>query len=225
MTLEQAMAALEKLGTAQNRKTYARHGAREPMFGVSWANLGKLAKAIKCDQKLAEQLWASGNYDARILATMVADPAKLDARTLDRWAKQIDCSPVGGALATLVARSPLAERTFRKWKNDRNDLVAEAGWDMLCGLARDDQALNDEDGAKLIQEIEQTIHSAGNRVRYAMNGALIALGGYRAKLTKPALAAAKRIGKVEVDHGDTSCQTPDAAAYIQKMLARAKAKK
>ena len=219
------MAALEKLGTAQNRKTYARHGAREPMFGVSWANLGKLARQITCDPTLAEKLWASRNYDARILATMVADPAKITATALDRWARQIDCSAIGGALATLVARSPLAEHMSRRWKKDRGDLVADAGWAVLCCLARDERALSDEEGLKLIQEIEQRIHCAGNHTRYSMNGALIALGGGRASLAGPALAAAKRIGKAEVDHGDTSCQTPDATAYIQKMRARAKAKK
>ena len=53
-----------------------------------------------------------------------------------------------------------------------------------------------------------------------MNNALIAIGGRNAKLKKLALAAAKKIGKVEVDHGDTSCKTPDAAAYINKMWAR-----
>jgi hypothetical protein len=37
MTLAEAMHALEKAGSAQTRKTYARHGAEEPMFGVSFA--------------------------------------------------------------------------------------------------------------------------------------------------------------------------------------------
>ena len=54
------------------------------------------------------------------------------------------------------------------------------------------------------------------RTDHAMNRALIAIGVSNARLEKPALAAAKRIGKVEVDHGETGCQTPDAAAYIRK---------
>jgi hypothetical protein len=44
----------------------------------------------------------------------------------------------------------------------------------------------------------------------------------KASLEKPAIAAAKQIGKVEVDHGETSCQIPDAIAYIQKARARKK---
>ena len=218
------MAALKKAGTAQNRKIFARHGGKEPMFGVSYAALGKLRKQIGTDHAVATELWDSGNYDARILATMVADASALDARTLDRWTKDLDCSPVAGALAALVARSPLAGRTLAKWKNDRrNDFVRAAGWSLVAHMASGD-SLSDADGLKLIKEIERDIPSAGNRAKYAMNMALIALGGYRAKLTAPALAAAKRIGKVEVDHGETGCKTPDATAYIHKMLARNKAR-
>ena len=77
MTLRETMKALEKAGTAQTRKIYGRHGVTGPMYGVSYATLGQLKKKIKTDHALAEQLWATGNHDARILATMVADPAQL----------------------------------------------------------------------------------------------------------------------------------------------------
>src|SRR3712207_8808706 len=83
-----AMARLEALGTEQNRKTYARHGATENVFGVSYADLGKLQKEIKVDHELARDLWATGNHDARILATKVADPAALTAKDADAWIRE-----------------------------------------------------------------------------------------------------------------------------------------
>jgi hypothetical protein len=64
-----------------------------------------------------------------------------------------------------------------------------------------------------------------NRVRDAMNSAVIAIGIRNPKLEKKALAAAKRIGQVEVDHGETSCKTPDATAYIHKTLERRRKKR
>ena len=75
--------------------------------------------------------------------------------------------------------------------------------------------------------IEAEIHHQPNRTRHSMNQALICLGVLNKALAKGAKAVAKRIGKVEVDHGQTSCKTPDAAAYIDKTLAHraAKAKK
>ena len=58
----------------------------------------------------------------------------------------------------------------------------------------------------------------------AMNNALIAIGIRNARLEKLAIAAARRIGKVEVDHGETSCKTNDAEAYIKKTKEHRKTK-
>src|SRR5882672_12715599 len=86
MTLAEAMSALEKAGSAQTRKTYARHGAAEPMFGVSFATLKTLVKRIRVDHELALALWETGNFDARNLAVKIADPAEMKPSDLDRWA-------------------------------------------------------------------------------------------------------------------------------------------
>ena len=110
MSYEQVIKALEKAGTAQNRKVYARHGVKEPMFGVSFAELGKLTKQIRTDHELAMQLWKSGNHDARVLATMIADPARLDRKTLDAWADDLDCYVLADAVAKVVSRSPRRRR-------------------------------------------------------------------------------------------------------------------
>ena len=56
-----------------------------------------------------------------------------------------------------------------------------------------------------------------------MNGALIAIGLRSPALRKKAVAAARRIGKVDVDHGETGCKTPDADSYIEKAGGRRKA--
>lgn len=71
-----------------------------------------------------------------------------------------------------------------------------------------------------MKEIERGIAKAPNYARHCMNAALIAIGGGRKALTRAAIAAAGRIGKVDVDHGDSSCKTPDAAGYIKKMALR-----
>ena len=68
MTLIEAMTTLEKAGSAQTRKTYARHGAQEPMFGVSFAALKTLVKKIGVDHELSLEPLEHQNHDARILA-------------------------------------------------------------------------------------------------------------------------------------------------------------
>jgi 3-methyladenine DNA glycosylase AlkD len=90
MDLATAMRRLEAAGTEQNRKVYPRHGIGPPLFGVSYAELGKLRKETGVADGLARELWATGNHDARILATMVADPAALSARDADAWLRDVD---------------------------------------------------------------------------------------------------------------------------------------
>ena len=80
------------------------------------------------------------------------------------------------------------------------------------------EALGDDYFEPYLQRIEREIHDAPNRTRHSMNNALIAIGMRGGTMKTKALAVAKRIGKVEVDHGQTNCVTPDAAAYIKKAL-------
>jgi 3-methyladenine DNA glycosylase AlkD len=222
MNLKETVAVLADAGTAQTRKTLARHGVGPDMFGVSYAVFGKLVKKIKQDHALAVELWATGNHDCRVLATMIADPAALTVSEVDSWAKDLDNYAITDAFARLVARSKLARSRAEKWIAADGERIECAGWTILACLAGTDTELSDADCEKLLAKIEKGIHAAKNRVRYTMNSTLISIGGYRANLTAKALAASGRIGKVEVDHGDTDCKTPVAADYIRKMVARRK---
>ena len=219
MTLDQALQQLEAAGSAQTRKTYARHGAGPKMFGVSFSFLGKLTRQSKRDHTLALDLWASGWLDARLLATMLADPQQATAKLLDAWAADCDNRGMAGALSNFATSTALAEAVAAKWCGDAREFVAVTGWDVVARMAMN-STLPDTKSAGLLKTIERDIHGAQNCVRYAMNGALIAIGVRNDKLEKLAVAAAKRIGTVEVNHGDTDCKTPDAVPYIAKTKAR-----
>ena len=224
-TVEETVRELEALGTAQNRKIYARHGVRGAMYGVSYANLGKLAKRIKVDQNLAPGLWETGNHDAMVLATMVADPGQMKSGQLDTWARDLDSYVITDAFASLTSKTLFARKKFEKWSRAKGEFVGQAGWGLLAYLAGMKSELSDEFFGDQLALIEAEIHDRRNRVRHAMNMALIAIGGRNEALAAQAKAAAGRIGKVEVDHGQTSCKTPEAGPYIDKMWARKRAKK
>ncbi len=219
MTLAEAMKELESCGTAQTRKTYARHGVGEKMFGVSYANLYKMQKKIKVDHGLAQQLWATGVHDAQILATLIADPAQTTDSQAEAWAKVVGNYVTMGMLMRFLAKTPLARKKAEKWNKSKEEWIGAAGWGLVAQLALNDRSLPDEYFDPYLETIERDIHKRKNRARYEMNGALIAIGLRNGKLEKKALAVAKKIGKVEVDHGETACKTPDAADYIAKALA------
>ena len=219
MTETEVMQQLRSLGKEQTVKTYRRHGVWGGVFGVSYGDLGKLKTRIKVDHALAVALWRTGNHDARVLATMVADPAALDELTLDAWVRDLDSYPIADAFAGLAARAPAARRMMERWMTSDDEWVGRAGWLVLARLAGEAGALGDAELAGYLPTIEREIHTRPNRVRDAMNSALIAIGIRNAPLREQALAAAARIGPVAVDHGDTSCTTPDAAEYISKTVA------
>ena len=222
MTYREAMAALKSYGTAQNRKVYARHGVGEKMFGVSFAKLKTLTRKIKTDQALAQQLWGSRNHDARILATMTADPNATPAKLLDAWKNDLDSYVIADAFSGFAAQTPSARTRMEKWTKSPREWVGRAGWLVLAHIARDADGLDDEYFQPYLPMIEERIHGAKNRTRDAMNSALIAIGIRGERLEQKAIAAARRIGKIEVDHGETSCKTPDAETYILKAKARRK---
>jgi 3-methyladenine DNA glycosylase AlkD len=224
VSYREVMQELQKMGTAQNRKIYGRHGVRGAAFGVSYANLGKLQKKIKTDHELAEKLWASGNHDARVLSTMVADPARITSAALDAWARDLDNYVLTDAFTAFTARTKHAPAKMKKWTRSRSECLGQTGWSLMSYLSRTEH-VTAADCESRLAEIESRIHGSKNRVRHSMNGALIAIGLRSAALEKKAIAAAKRIGRVDVDHGETSCKTPDAVAYIQKTKAHRTRKK
>ncbi len=224
MTDNEVLNELESLGSEHTRKTYQRHGVVGKQFGVSFASLGKLQKKIKTDHSLAQKLWASGIHDAQVLATMIADPLQMSAREIDKWSQRLSNYMLSDTLAGLASRAPSAREKAASWTGCKDEWIASAGWQILSGLALRDASLRDSFFQPYLETIGSEIHKRKNRVRYAMNGALIAMGSRSSKLEKQALAVAAKIGRVEVDHGETGCKTPDAAAYIRKTVAHKKAK-
>ncbi len=225
MTFDEVMSALKKAGTAQNRKIYARHGAQGEMFGVSFAELGKLRKRIGTDQELAQKLWDTGNVDAMTLATMIADYNAFSKGDLDRWIRVVDYSVHANQFAKyVVAPSAHAMWAVEKWTKPtvaaKRPFVAVCGWDIVSCVAMEIDPTAALDFGALLHRIEAEIDTAPNEVRHAMNNALIAIGLQSKALRTQAIAASRRIGVVDVDHGETGCKTPAAEPYIERAWAR-----
>jgi 3-methyladenine DNA glycosylase AlkD len=221
-TSDALLEELRALGSEQTRSTYVRHGVTGPQFGVLYGDLGRLKKRVKVDHAAARGLWASGNHDARVLAAMVADAKAMDAGELDRWAREADNDVQADGVAALAAGGRHGRQLMDAWMADGDERMRRAGWRVLVHLASDDAALPDGYFHPFLETIEREIHGERNRVREAMNRALIAIGTRSAALEEAAVAAARRIGPVQVDHGDTSCKTPDAETYIRKARAKRK---
>lgn len=220
MSYDEAMAVLEQKGSEQTRKTYLRHGAREPLFGVKFGDLRPLAKNIGRDQALGLRLWASGNADARLLACMVADPAVASEDLLDTWLADVDTYfLVDIFVAELAAHVPGRRGRAERWIASGRDRTAQAGWDLMNYVAMTDDDVADAYFVEQLDLIAARINGYGNWARRSASNVITGIGLRNAELESAARATAAGMGEVEFDPGQTSCVMPDPIEYLDKTKA------
>ena len=112
--------------------------------------------------------------------------------------------------------TPIAREKAEQWLQSDDECIGRAGWHLLSKLAELDHALPDTYFEPYLKTIEREIHTQKNRKRQAMNSGIIAIGVRSMGLQEKALLTARNVGEVYIDHGETGCKTPDAAAYIHK---------
>jgi 3-methyladenine DNA glycosylase AlkD len=214
------MKELKKKGSEQTRKIARRHGSPDEMFGVKVADLKPIAKRLKGQQELALALYDTGNSDAMYLAGLVADGTQMNKQQLNSWAKRASWYAISEYTVPGVAvESTHAHELALKWMSSKPESIAACGWCTYAGLVatRADDKLDLEEIKCLLKRVVDEIDDAQNRVRYCMNGFVIAVGTYIKSLLRQAKSAAKKIGKVDVDVGETSCKVPLALEYIEKV--------
>ena len=218
-TLQDVMVQLRSAGTEQNRKVYARHGAAEPMFGVSYKDLGRIAKPLRTDHALGGDLWDSGNHDARVLALRVADASAMTKTRARRWLRDVDNYILAEALGGLLAQTRQARELSNEWRDSPSEWPASVGWFLVACTAEQRDIWSADELRTLMGQICAEIAERPNRVRHEMNAVLIAIGLRDGNLRRSVLKLAADIGPIQVDHGETGCKTPAIAPYIDRTLA------
>lgn len=223
MIAEQIIRELKSHGDDGYKKIMISHGVKEPFFGVKIEYLKKIQKRIKKDHQLALDLYDTGISDAMYLAGLIADDAKMSKRDLQRWVEKAYC-PLHSEYTVpwVAAETAYGHELALKWIESKKEGVAAAGWATLGGLTtiKDDADLDLAELKQLLGRVEKTIHQQPNRVKYVMNGFVIAVGSYVKPFTDLAVKTSERIGEVKVDMGGTACKVPYAPDYIQKVRQR-----
>jgi 3-methyladenine DNA glycosylase AlkD len=222
-TVKDVLKELKGYGDAKTKKTYMSLGAKEPLFGVKAGDLKKIQKKLKKDHDIALELYATGNSDAMYLAGLIADENKMTKADIVKWVNAAYWSYLSEyTVPWIAAESPYGCELGLKWIKSKKETVAAAGWAALAwtSAVKPDAELDLAMYKKMLGQVEENIHQSPNRVRYVMNGYVIAVGSNIKSLTKAATATAKKIGKIEVDMGGTACKVPLATEYIQKVADR-----
>lgn len=223
MTAKEIVNQIKPLGRDSYKRILLNHGVKEPLFGVKIEELKKIQKQVKKDYELALELYDTGIYDAMYLAGLIADDMKMTKKDLRGWIDKANCSALSEyTVAWVAAESAHGRELALEWIESSKERVASAGWATLSGLVsiKDDAEVDLAEIKGLLQRVQKTIHQQPNRVRYVMNGFVIAVGSYVKALTDLALQTAAKIGPVTVDMDGTACKLPSAPDYIQKVKKR-----
>ena len=223
MTVDEVMKELEAMGSEQTKKVLTRHGAREPFFGVKVGDLKKIVKKVKKNHELSLALYETGNSDAMYLAGLMADENQITKEQLQNWAEKAYWYMISEyTVPWITAESPYGHELGMEWIESDEENIASAGWSTLANLValRKDEELDKKELDTLLECVSKTIKYAPNRVRYTMNGFVIAVGSYMADLTDRAIETGKINGKVDVEMGGTACKVPSAPEYIEKSIKR-----
>ncbi|WP_339281526.1 DNA alkylation repair protein [Paenibacillus sp. FSL H8-0282] len=221
MDLETVMQELQALGKERTKKIYLSNGAHEPLFGVATGQMKPIFRKIKHNQPLAEQLYATGNYDAMYFAGVIAEPKAMSESDFERW--------IAGAyfymlsdfvVAVTLAETDIAQEVSDKWIASEIELKMSAGWNCYCWLLgnRPDSEFSAEKLAAMLELAKNTIHEAPERTKYAMNNFIYTVGVSYLPLHDKAVEIAKEVGPVKVHTGSAKSKILNASINIQKAV-------
>jgi 3-methyladenine DNA glycosylase AlkD len=219
MNLQMVMQELEALGKERTKKIYQSNGAHEPLFGVATGAMKPIAKKIKKDQPLADQLYATGNYDAMYFAGIIADPKAMTEADFERW---MDASYFymlsDYVVAVTLAETDIAQDVADKWIASGEELRMSAGWSCYCWLLgnRPDGEFSKSKIANMLEHVENTIHDSPERTKSAMNNFIYTVGISYLPLHDKAVETAKAVGPVEVNRDKKKSKFLLAFESIQK---------
>lgn len=135
MNLDMIMQELEALGKERTKKIYLSNGAQEPLFGVATGAMKPIFRRTKINQPLAEQLYATGNYDAMYLAGIIADPKAMTAADFERWMDGAYFYMLSDyVVAVTLAEADIAQEVADQWIASGEELRMSAGWSCYCWL-------------------------------------------------------------------------------------------
>lgn len=221
MNLEMVMQELEALGKERTKKIYLSNGAHEPLFGVATGAMKPIYRKIKRNQPLAEELYATGNYDAMYFAGVIADPKAMSEADFERWIDRAYFYMLSDyVVAVTLAETDIAQEISDKWIASGIELKMSAGWSCYCWLLgnRPDSEFSIEKIANMLELVKNTIHDAPERTKYAMNNFIYTVAVSYQPLHDKAVAIAKEVGPVEVGSGSAKSKSLHASVNIQKAV-------
>jgi 3-methyladenine DNA glycosylase AlkD len=194
MTKREVLAWLKKKGTSKTLAAMPRYGlVAKKAFGVPVGALLTLKKKIGVDHALANELWVSGWYEARLLAALIGDPSRVTKGEMDRWARHFEnWGDVDTVCFKLWDRTPHAWTQATRWSASDREWVKRAGFALMASLARHDRKAPDRAFTPFLRAIRTGATDERNFVKKGVSWALRSMG-HRPELKRQALDLARKL--------------------------------
>ena len=167
-------------------------------LGVRVTDLRRLARGHRRDHALALELWKTGIHEARILATLVDDPAAVTKAQLERWVREFDSwDIVDQACGNLFDKTSFAHDKALEWSARKPEFQKRAGFALMAYLAVHDKAARDAAFRPFLAAIVREANDERNFVRKAVNWALRQIGKRNLRLNLAAIETALVVRKLD----------------------------
>jgi 3-methyladenine DNA glycosylase AlkD len=177
----------------------ARYGiAPENRLGVPIPDMRTIAREIGRDHQLALGLWRTGVADARILASMIDDPALVTEKQAGQWVRDFNSWDICDQVCqNLFDKTSWAWKTIPAWANRDEEFVKRAAFALVACLASHDKSAGDERFIELFPILKRGASDERNYVRKAVNWAVRNIGKRNGRLNKAALRLAKEMQRMD----------------------------
>lgn len=193
------LSRLRAAGSKHNIEGMARYGIRPAKsFGVATPTIRAIARELRQQPELAPALWSTGVLEARILATMIADPLNTPEEEIERWVSDFDCwSICDSACICFLWKTPIAWRKVREWSGREPEYQRRAAFALLAGLAVHDKQAPDQKYLSSLRLIRRAAADDRNFVKKAVNWSLRQIGKRNAVLRESAMELAAELAAGE----------------------------
>ena len=195
-TLDHILDQLHALANTKSLPGMARFGIETSggRLGISIPRLRKIAKESGKDHKLALALWDTAIPEARILATMVDDPAQVTNAQMNDWVRDLNSWDIcDQACSNLFDKTPFAWEKISEWAADESEFVRRAGYVMIACLAVHDKSAPDQAFTAVFPIITAGATDPRNFVKKAVNWAVRGIGKRSLPLNKAAITLSEEI--------------------------------
>jgi len=198
MKKSEVIAKLQSFANPVDVAGMARYGINpKNTLGISIYILREIAKEIGRDDALADELWASGIHEERILASYIADPDKTTEERMDNWAVDFDSWDVCDQVSGFFEETPFAYQKAVEWSARCEEFVKRAAFAIMAGLTVHDKKADDSQFEQFLAIIIRESSDDRKFVRKAVNWALRNIGKRNRRLNEKAIATARQIQQID----------------------------